>query len=82
MSFILKPITSEKAVRMLDLDNVLLFEVPRKQRKEEIKKAVEETFSVKVERVRTLIRGNKKFCYVKLTKDNLAIDVATKLGMI
>ena len=79
---ILKPITSEKAVRMIDFDNVLLFEIPRQSRKNEIKKEVEQSFGVKVEKVRTLIRNNKKFAYVKLNKSNLAIDVATKLGMI
>lgn len=79
---ILKPITSEKAVRMIDLDNVLLFEIPRQSRKDEIKREVEQSFKVKVEKVRTLIRNNKKFAYVKLNKSNLAIDVATKLGMI
>jgi len=79
---ILKPITTEKAVKMLDLDNMLLFEVNRKFKKEEIKKEVEETFNVKVVKVRTLIRQNKKFAYVRLDKSNLAIDIATKLGMI
>ena len=79
---ILKPVTSEKAVRMIDLDNVLLFEIPRQSRKDEIKREVEQSFGVKVEKVRTLIRNNKKFAYVKLNKSNLAIDVATKLGMI
>lgn len=79
---ILKPITSEKAVKMVDLDNTLLFKVERKARKEEIKKEVEKVFNVKVEKVRTLIRQNMKFAYVKLKKENPAIDVATKLGMI
>ena len=79
---ILKPVTSEKAVRMIDLDNVLLFEIERKARKKEIKKEVEENFGVKVDKVRTLIRQNKKLAYVKLNKKNPAIDVATKLGMI
>jgi len=79
---ILKPVTTEKAVKMLDLDNMLLFEVNRKFKKEEIKKEVEETFDVKVVKVRTLIRQNKKFAYVRLDKSNLAIDIATKLGMI
>ena len=79
---ILKPITTEKAVKMLDLDNMLLFEVNRKFKKEEIKKEVEETFNVKVVKIRTLIRQNKKFAYVRLDKSNLAIDIATKLGMI
>lgn len=79
---ILKPITSEKAVRMLDLDNILFFEIERKANKEKIKKEVEKSFDVKVDKVRTFIRQNKKFAYVKLDKSNLAIDVATKLGMI
>ena len=79
---ILKPITSEKAVKLIDLDNTLLFQVERKETKEKIKKAVEETFSIKVEKVRTLLRHNKKYAYVKLSKENPAIDIATKLGMI
>ena len=61
---------------------MLLFEVNRKFKKEEIKKEVEEMFNVKVVKVRTLIRQNKKFAYVRLDKSNLAIDIATKLGMI
>ena len=79
---ILKPVTTEKAVKMIDLDNTLLFEVDRKVRKEEIKKEVEEVFSVKVKNVRSLIRKNKKYAYVQLNKNNPAIDIATKLGMI
>ena len=79
---ILKPITSEKAVKLIDVENTLLFEAPRSARKLEIKKEVETIFSVKVAKVRTFIRENKKFAYVKLNKSNPAIDVATKLGMI
>ncbi len=79
---ILKPITSEKAVKMIEIDNTLLFELERKFKKDEIKKEVEKLFSVKVEAVRTLIKGNKKYAYVKLNKANPAIDLATKLGMI
>jgi large subunit ribosomal protein L23 len=79
---ILKPITSEKAVKLIDMDNTLLFQVGRVESKETIKKEVEEIFKVKVEKVRTHIKDNKKFAYVKLKKENPAIDVATKLGMI
>ena len=79
---ILKPVTSEKSVKMIEIDNTLLFETSKQIRKAEIKKEVEKTFSVKVEKVRTLIQGNKKYAYVKLNKSNPAIDVATKLGMI
>ena len=79
---ILKPVTSEKAVKMIEIDNTLLFETSKQIRKAEIKKDVEKTFSVKVVKVRTHIQGNKKYAYVKLNKSNPAIDVATKLGMI
>ena len=78
----LKPVTSEKAVKMIDIDNTLLFETERRATKTEIKAEVESIFKVKVEKVRTLIQNNRKFAYVKLNKANPAIDVATKLGMI
>lgn len=79
---ILKPITSEKAVKMIELDNTLLFETSRQCKKPEIKSEIEKIFSVKVKKVRTHIQGNKKYAYVQLNKENPAIDVATKLGMI
>jgi len=78
----LKPVTSEKAVKMIDIENVLFFETDRRENKNNIAKEVEKLFSVKVVAVRTLIRQNKKYAYVKLAKENPAIDVATKLGMI
>ncbi|MEN9626110.1 MAG: hypothetical protein RL557_438 [archaeon] len=78
----LKPLTNEKAVRLIELDNTLLFEVDRRDSKKEIKKEIEEHFKVKVNSVNTLIRLNKKFAYVKLHAKNPAIDIATKLGMI
>jgi large subunit ribosomal protein L23 len=79
---ILRPITSEKAVKMIDIENTLLFETEMRARKPEIKKEIEKVFSVKVEKVRTMIQGNKKYAFVKLNKSTPAIDIATKLGMI
>ena len=79
---ILRPVTSEKAVKLIDLENTLLFQVEKKENRDTIKKEVEKTFQVKVEKVRTLIRANKKYAYVKFKKENPAIDIATKLGMI
>jgi len=78
----LKPITSEKAVRLIEAENALLFETERERKKPEIKKEIEEIFNVKVNKVRTFIKSNKKYAYVRLDKKNPAIDVATKLGMI
>ena len=78
----MKAVVTEKAVMMIESQNVLTFEVSVKMNKSEIKREVENLFGVKVESVRTLIRGNKKYAYLKLNKKYLAIDVATKLGLI
>ncbi len=78
----MKPITTEKAVRLIELNNTLVFEVDRRINKNEIKKDIEDKFRIKIDSVNTLIRLNKKYAYVKLNVKNPAIDVATKLGMI
>ena len=78
----MKPIVTEKAVMMIEAKNVLTFETRKEKTKQEIKKEIEEMFEVKVEKLRTLIRGNKKYVYVKLNKEFLAIDLATKLGLM
>jgi len=79
---ILKPITSEKAVRLIDIENTLVFEAPRRATKAQIKTQVEKAFNVSVKGIRTLNHANKKLAYVKLVKENPAIDLATKLGMM
>lgn len=78
----LKPITTEKAVMLIESQNVLTFETQITSNKEQIKKEVEDLFNVKVQKVRLMIKGNKKHVYVKLKKSSPAIDVATKLGII
>ncbi len=78
----IRPITTEKAVRLIELNNIIVIEANRKDRKEKIKKDFEEMFKVKVDSINTLIHDNKKVAYLKLNKNNPAIDVATKLGMI
>ena len=78
----MRSVVTEKAVMMIESQNVLTFEVSTKMNKSEIKKEIESIFEVKVDSVRTLIRSNKKYAYIKLNKKDLAIDVATKLGII
>ncbi len=79
---ILRPITTEKAIKLLDTENTLVFETSRGSRKEEIKSYVEHLFNVKTRAIRTHIRKNKKLVYVRLVKENPASDVATKIGVI
>jgi large subunit ribosomal protein L23 len=78
----IKPVTTEKAVRLIELNNTIVVEANRNERKEDLKKEFEELFKVKVDSVNTLIHANKKIAYLRLNKNNPAIDVATKLGMI
>jgi large subunit ribosomal protein L23 len=82
MNFNLKPIVTEKAVMLIERENVLTFRTEKAATRTEIKKEIESLFAVKVEKVRTLIKENKKFVYVKLKKEFPALDIATKLGVI
>jgi len=79
---IIRPITTEKAIRLIEMDNTILFQVDSRDNKQTIKENVEKMFKVKVLEVRIVNRGTKKIAYIKLNKNNPAIDVATKLGMI
>ena len=78
----MKPIVTEKAVMMIETQNILTFDVDRRLAKDEIKKEIEKLFGVKVAEIRTLIKGSKKYAYVKLKKEFPAGDIATKLGLI
>jgi len=78
----MKPIVTEKAVMLIEAQNTLTFETSKIKTKEEIKKEFEELFKAKVEKIRTLIRENKKYAYIKLKKEFPAIDIATKLGLM
>ena len=74
---------SEKAMQLIEKENTLTLIVRRDSTKPEIKKAVEEIYGVKVEKVRTLItpEGEKK-AYVKLAKEHSASELATRLGLV
>jgi len=78
----MKLLTTEKAVRLIELNNTLVVQVDKRKNKTEIKKEFEEMFKVKVDKMNTIIRGNKKYVYIKLDAKNPAIDIATKMGMI
>ena len=74
---ILYPIMTEVASRILEAENKLVFAVNLKASKVDIRRAVEELYEVKVDRVTTMVtsKGEKK-AYVKLHPDYKAVDVA------
>ncbi|MEM1619984.1 MAG: 50S ribosomal protein L23 [Fervidicoccaceae archaeon] len=80
---LIKPLHTEKALNYIERYNTLVFIVDRRATKHQIKRAVEETFGVKVKEVRTLItpKGEKK-AMVKLAEGYNAEEVATRLGVL
>ena len=60
MRILLKPVITEKATRESELKNRYTFLVDPKANKIEIKKAVEATYGVNVEKVRTLSYGPER----------------------
>ena len=77
-----KLLNTEKSVRTVELENKLIFEVNLKAKKNEIKKAVEDIYNIKVIKVNTIITPlGKKKAYVLLPKDKPAIDLVTQLGI-
>ena len=80
---VLYPIMTEVASRILEAENKLVFAVNLKASKPDIKRAVEELYEVRVEKVTVMItsKGEKK-AYVKLHSDFKAVDVAIKLGIL
>ncbi len=77
------PLATEKSIRLMESENKLIFVVDRKATRQEIKKAIEQTFNVKVDDVNTFNSAHsEKRAYVKFNKSTPAIDVATNLGLM
>jgi len=80
---ILYPLMTESANLMVEKENKLVFIVNLKATKADVKRAVEELYDVKVEKVNMVITpdGRKK-AFVKLSPEYKASDVAIKLGVL
>lgn len=77
------PYMTEKSISLIERENKIVFVVERKATKDEIKKAFEKVFEVKVAKVNTemTLKGEKK-AFIKLKPEFKAVDVATKLGLV
>jgi large subunit ribosomal protein L23 len=81
-SVIKYPVSSEKAIRLMESENKLVFVVDMKAEKPAIKKAAEELFKAKVLNVNTHIIKGQKRAYVRFAQETPAIDIATSLGIM
>lgn len=83
MNIVKYPLTTEKAVKLIESENKLLFVVALKSTKAQIKQDVEKLFKVKVVSINTLITSDgEKRAYVKLSPETPAMDVITQLGLM
>ena len=77
------PLSTEKSIRLMESENKMIFVVDKTAKKQDIRKAVEVVFKVKVTQINTLISHNgEKRAYVKFSMETPAIDIATQLGLI
>jgi large subunit ribosomal protein L23 len=86
MSFdnvVIRPVSTEKAFRMIERENKLIFIVDPKADKSKVKQAVEKLLNVKVDKVNIIrsITGEKR-AIVKLAKEYNAMDVASRLKIV
>jgi len=77
------PLLSEDAVTLLESENKITFIVDLRSDKQDVKRAIQELYEVRVDQVRTLItpEGEKK-AFVKLTPEFKAADLAVRLGIL
>ena len=77
------PLSTEKSIRLMESENKMIFVIDKGATKQDVKKAVEEVFKVKVAKVNTILAHNgQKRAYVKFSMETPAIDIATQLGLI
>lgn len=81
-NILIKPQLTEKSMNAIDFKNELTFVVRRTATKPEIKRAFQQLFEVKVERVNTQINSRgEKIAYLKLDEEYSAEDIAVKMGV-
>ncbi|KAG5677627.1 hypothetical protein PVAND_007368 [Polypedilum vanderplanki] len=77
------PLTTEAAMKKIEDNNTLVFQVHVRANKNHIRAAVRKLYDIKVAKVNCLIRPDgKKKAYVRLARDYDALDIANKIGII
>ena len=81
---ILSHLSTEKSIRQIEFGNCLVFSVSLQSTKQDIKKAVEQLFKVKVIKVNVhnSFAAAGKRAFVTLAAQNVASDIGADLGLI
>ncbi|MEA2055439.1 MAG: 50S ribosomal protein L23 [Candidatus Thermoplasmatota archaeon] len=78
---ILHPFVTEKTMNMMEKNNALEFVVRRNANKQQIKRAIEQMFEVKLSSVNTRITKKGKHAIVTFTPEFKAEDVGMRIGI-
>ncbi|MDG6925831.1 MAG: 50S ribosomal protein L23 [Nitrososphaerota archaeon] len=79
---VVRPYITERTFEQIERENKLCFIVSDKASKTQIASAVEVLYEVKVRGVNTTRTVVGKKAFVRLTEDNSAAELATKLGLV
>ena len=81
-SIIIKPHVTEKTMNLIDENNEITFVVRRSANKGQIKRAFEELYEEQVARVNTHITPKgEKVAYIKLVEEEMAEELAVRIGV-
>lgn len=75
------PFVTEKTMNLMERNNALEFVVRRNTNKQQIKRAVEKLFEVKVKEVNTKITKDGKHAIVKFMPEFKAEDIGMRIGI-
>ncbi|MGI0141187.1 MAG: 50S ribosomal protein L23 [Candidatus Micrarchaeales archaeon] len=83
MQTLMYPIATEKAINMIEKNNIIEYIVDSRSTKTQIKAEFESIFKVKIARIATCMTpNNKKKAIIKLRKEYKASDIALKLKLV
>ena len=81
-SIIIKPHVTEKTMNLIDENNEITFVVRRTANKKQIKRAFEELYEEEVAKVNTHINTKgEKVAYIKLVEEEMAEELAVRIGV-
>lgn len=79
---LLYPLMGEKATSLRENENKLSFVVDKNSTKQDIKKAIESNYNVKVLDVNTVVSQGKKKAHIKLDPKYSAEEIASRFGVL
>lgn len=82
MKILIKPLTTEKAIKAIETENKISFIVDRRATKPQIAETIKNLFKAKIAKINVRIRNNKKIATIKLKAETPAIDIATRFGIM